>query len=141
MAKGFVHPSMAKVTALTEDFLKKAHKLMREKGFKLDSGTQSAEAYWTYQQENTPSVYMTGWHGRGTYGAGKTVFEINIEGSNSDFMNPDFRLMDLDDVELTPGRHHMMQEHNIKKYERRLQEALKFLNDIEAHLVTMALAK
>jgi hypothetical protein len=142
MGTGYIHPSMARVTLLSEDFLKKAHKIMRDKGYKLDSGVASAEATWSYSKPGSPDVYMSGWHGRKPreWGAGKTVWGINVWGSHNTFMNDDCHMLSCMDIEWSLGhRYNMLPEEKIKQYEENLKKGLAFLENIESYIVMIAM--
>jgi hypothetical protein len=60
----------------TEEFVKKAHKIMRSKGYKMTSSRQSAMVAWDYEKADKPTLSVTGWHGNGKYGKLKMVFSL-----------------------------------------------------------------
>lgn len=139
----YTTPSMIKVTELSDDFLKRAHKIMRDRGYKLDSGVQSASITWTYKHPDGSEVYMLGWHGRDSrkWGAGKVVHEIHIVGSKTNYMESDFKIFDVMDMEMDARRRNFLPDFKLETYSKKLNDAIKFLEDIDGYVVTVKLAQ
>lgn len=68
--------SGTRINPLTDQFVKKFHKIMREKGFKMTSQRESAMVNWSYKKESSKSICISAWHGNGKYGNLKLVLGL-----------------------------------------------------------------
>lgn len=67
-----------RINPMTEMYIKKFHKIMREKGFKMSSNKQSALIEWQYEKQGSPNYCVWGWHGTGNYKGAKMIWGVMI---------------------------------------------------------------
>lgn len=64
-----------KVSKKTEEFLALAQKHLKAAGFEVKKRKQSALYDWSFEKDGR-TITIDGWHGTGSYGGGKTLFDI-----------------------------------------------------------------
>lgn len=69
--------SMSLVTSVTETYIKLFHKIMREKGYKLETYYASATVEYTYEKENLNTISIGGWNGKTNWQAPKMLLSVS----------------------------------------------------------------
>lgn len=137
MATYTINPSTEQVGLLSGEFLKKYHKIMKGKGFKLTSETTGSSIIWKYTLPSGILVYVRGWHGRDSKRSGCTKMihsiTINLEGKESWNHKPNFEIIDILPMRIYDNRNNLPKD-VIETYLNKLEESLVYLENIENHI-------
>lgn len=115
--------SGTRINPMTEQFVKKFHKIMRDRGYKMTSNKNSALIEWQYEKKGSQSYCVWGWHGTGSYKGVKMVWGVMItpEGSWTPEEQSEFS---VDHVE-----NNSMSEESFKLYQQNLANIEKILKE------------
>lgn len=115
----------SRINPMTEQFVRKFHKIMREKGFKMSSDKQSAVIEWQYEKKGSPSYCVWGWHGTGNYKGIKIALGVMITkvGGYVPEEQSEFNVDLIEPNEMMTESSFKLYQQNLAKIEKILKEA------------------